>query len=185
MPVLAFYPPSPKPAICKQCVIQIVGEKSLRICVSGDVRVCWFQADKKEEPRPGMTAVGQLVGGAAHPISHFIRCRNLPLPITLVITDTAMARSGSAALPAGLAPSSRYDAGSSEQVFCTWLIREWNFAYLHHIHTRESPSEYSEGRYWSTLMYVVLKFLSYLQFQYKTTSIRNLLVRWCRMSVHY
>ena len=48
------------------------------------------------------------------------------------------------------APSSRYDAGSSEQVFCTWLIREWNFAYLHHIHTRESPSEYSEGRYWSS-----------------------------------
>ena len=77
------------------------------------------------------------------------------------------------------APSSRYDAGSSEQVFCTWLIREWNFAYLHHIHTRESPSEYSEGRYWSTLMYVVLKFLSCLQFQYQTAGIRKLLVRWC------
>ena len=26
-------------------------------------------------------------------------------------------------------------------MFCTWLIREWNFAYLHHIHIRESPSE--------------------------------------------
>ena len=91
---LSVLSPSPKPEICKQCVIRIVGEKSLWICVSGDVRVCWFQADKKEEPRPGMTAVGQLVGGAAHPISHFIRCRNLPLPITLVITNTTMARSG-------------------------------------------------------------------------------------------
>ena len=76
-------------------------------------------------------------------------------------------------------PSSQYDAGSSEQVFCTWLIWEWNFAYLHPIHTRESPSEYSEGRYWSTLMYVVLKFLSCLQFQYQTAGIRKLLVRWC------
>ena len=80
------------------------------------------------------------------------------------------------------APSSRYDAGSSEQVFCTWLIREWNFAYLHHIHTRESPSEYSEGWYWSTLTCVVLKFLSCLGFHYQTASITKLLVRWCRMS---
>ena len=64
-------------------------------------------------------------------------------------------------------------------MFCAWLIRRWNFAYLHHIHTRESPSEYSERRYWSTLMYVVLKFLSCLQFQYQTAGIRKLLVRWC------
>ena len=87
---------------------------------------------------------------------------------------------GASTIPA---PSSRYDAGSSEQVFCTWLIREWNFAYLHHIHTRESPSEYSEGRYWSTLMYVVLKFLSCLQFQYQTAGIRKLLVRWCGLNI--
>ena len=83
------------------------------------------------------------------------------------------------------APSSRYDAGSSEQVFCTWLIREWNFAYLHHIHTRESPSEYSEGRYWSTLMIVVLKFLSCQQFQYQTAGIRKLLVRWCGLILRH
>ena len=83
------------------------------------------------------------------------------------------------------APSSRYDAGSSEQVFCTWLIREWNFAYLHHIHTRESPSEYSEGQYWSTLMYVVLKFLSSLKFQYQTAGMRKLLVRWCVKEFQY
>ena len=82
------------------------------------------------------------------------------------------------------APSSRYDAGSSEQVFCTWLIREWNFAYLHPIHTRESPSEYSEGRYWSNLMYVVLKFLCCLQFQYQTVSIRKVLGQWCRITIH-
>ena len=34
-----------------------------------------------------------------------------------------------------------------------------------HVHTRESPSEYSGGQCWSTLMYVVLKSLSCLQFQ--------------------
>ena len=38
-----------------------------------------------------------------------------------------------------------------------------------------------QGRYWCTLMYVLLKFLSCLQFQYQTASIRMLLVRWCRM----
>ena len=71
------------------------------------------------------------------------------------------------------APSSQYNAGFTEQVFCTWLIREWNFAYLHNIHTRESASEYSEHRYWSTLMYVVLKFLSCLKFQYQTAGINT------------
>ena len=37
-------------------------------------------------------------------------------------------------------------------------------------HTRESPSEYSEEQYWSTLMYVVLKSLSCLQFKFQTAS---------------
>ena len=63
-------------------------------------------------------------------------------------------------------------------MFCTWLIREWNFAYLHHIHTREY-SEGDTGLPWCR--YMVLKFLSCLQFQYQTASIRKLLVRWCRM----
>ena len=71
-----------------------------------------------------------------------------------------------------LAPKSRCSVpGSFED--------ETYYAHLHHIHTRESPSEYSERRYWSTLMYMVLKFLSCLQFQYQTAGIRKLLVRWC------